>query len=69
MNEKLSVLSPDITRKIREELKSINITDGECIVCKNSKVSADVSKEILKILEKFKADRKIKNEFAKMFCF
>jgi len=69
VNERIINLKDERANKIRQELKTIRLTDGECIVCKNNKISNGSFINILKLLEKTKAEKTIINEFAGMFGY
>lgn len=68
LNEKISCLNIDATRKISEELRAIKLAEGECIACKNNKIAEDTAENVIKILDKFKAQDNIKKEFIEMFA-
>ena len=69
INDKKAELNPEITQKIREELKAIKLTQGECVVCNNSLISHETFNNIFKILDKYKASEKIVKEFTNFFGF
>lgn len=69
VNEKWTELDENIKRQVREELTSIELTNGKCIVCNNSLVSKGTSENILSILERNESSKKIKTEFKKLFGF
>lgn len=67
--DKRAELDPEITQKIREELKSVKLTQGECVVCSNSLISHETFNNILKILDKNKVSEEIVKEFKNFFGF
>lgn len=69
LNENLQKISSAIIQKIHEELASIRLSSGQCIVCNSNIIVSNLSENILKIMEKYKTEEAIKKEFKKYFCF
>lgn len=69
INERVNELNTDAKLKINEELKSIRLKKGECIICKKQQISSDLLFNILKILKETKIKKPIINEFKKMFGY
>ncbi len=67
MNEKWKELDEEVRREIIEELKTIKLRIGECIVCKNNLVSVDTPEKILRIMEENNIPNKTRKEFEKFF--
>ena len=67
--DKRAELDPEVTSQVREELKTIKLTVGECVVCYNKLVSENSINNLLKIMEKNKVSEDIKNEFKKLFSY
>ncbi len=69
VSEKWKGLDEETKKQIREELKTIKLISGKCIVCSNNLVATKTSENILKILEENKTSEKLKKEFRKFFVF
>ena len=69
VNERVNDLNSKAKEKIREELKAIKLISGECIVCKKTQLADDSFFNILRILEKTRAEKNIMREFAGMFSY
>ncbi len=69
INEKLNCLNIETTQKIREEIKSIKLTEGECIVCRKQLVSDRLFESVLKVFEKNQAPKEITEEFRRLFFY
>lgn len=67
--EKRKELDPELTQKIREELKAIKLKQGGCLVCSNSLISDNTIENILKLFEKNKIKKETLNEFKKLFLY
>ena len=68
LTEKSGFLKPEAIKDIYLELRDIKLKPGECIVCKNSRVSEDCFSKILRVLEKNKIREDLKQEFIAMFA-
>lgn len=68
INEKWNEINEDVRVKINEELKTIKLVQGKCIVCNNSLVSQGTAENILSVLEENNISEKIREEFKKLFC-
>ncbi len=66
-NEKWKDLDEEVKRQINEELKTIKLRPGECIVCKNTLVSMDTAERILEILKENKVKEEVIEEFESFF--
>lgn len=69
LTEKAGSLSQELVKTIYLELRDIKLEQGQCIVCKNDKISADCIINLLKVLEKYRASANLRNEFIEMFGF
>lgn len=69
VNEKWAELDEKTKKQVREELTTVRLVNGKCIVCNNTLISENTAQNILKILEQNNVDEKIKKEFGKFFCF
>lgn len=69
LNENLGNVKLELAKAIREELKSINLSDGNCIVCNQNKNSYGWFEKISKLLEKYNAQDELKKEFSEYFGF
>ena len=67
--EKSYFLPEEATKQIREELKSIRLKEGNCIVCNSNFVASDTFENGIKILEKNKAQVALIQEFMKDFAY
>ena len=67
MNEKWKELHEEARKQIIDELKSVKLRNGKCIVCDNTLVSDRTTEKILKILEENKISDKLKKEFENYF--
>jgi len=67
--DKRGEIDPEASQQIREELKDIKLTSGECIVCNNKLVSENTFDNIIKIFQKQNIKQEIKEEFKKLFSF
>ncbi len=52
-------IEPETIKQIREELQDIKLQGGNCLVCNNQRVSEGCFEHILSILEKYKSDSEI----------
>ncbi|MEK6820216.1 MAG: hypothetical protein AABX71_00715 [Nanoarchaeota archaeon] len=68
MNDKWRELDEEVRKAMIEELKTIKLRNGECVVCRNNLVSVDTSERILKILEESNVPNRTKGEYRKFFC-
>ena len=68
INEKWNEINESTRVKITEELKTIKLVQGKCIVCNNSLISQGTSENILSVLEENKVSKETINEFKKLFC-
>ncbi len=68
INEKWNEINENTRVKITEELKTIKLVQGKCIVCNNSLISQGTSENILSVLEENKVSKETINEFKKLFC-
>jgi len=62
-------MDEETIKQMSLELRAIRLAEGECIVCNSKKVANGCFENILKILEKTKADKKVINEFVNMFGY
>lgn len=69
LNEKFLDLTPEVNLKIREELKDIKVLEGECLVCKSSRVSEKSLVNIMKIFEEHSINPQLVEEFRKLFFY
>ncbi|MBI2630134.1 hypothetical protein HYW76_03455 [Candidatus Pacearchaeota archaeon] len=69
INDKSGEIKPEITQRIMQEIKSIKLVPGECIVCRHNIVSSDCFESILKILEKNRVSSELILEFKHVFGF
>lgn len=69
INERVNELNSKAKEKIIEELKSIRLKEGICIVCNKNQTTDNSFINILKILEKTRAENMIIYEFARMFGY
>jgi len=69
LTEKSGLMKPEAVRDVYLELRDIKLREGQCIVCKNSRICEDCFNKILKVLEKSKVDENLKQEFISMFGF
>ncbi len=58
-------IEPETIKQIREELQDIRLQEGECLVCNHNKVSEGCFEKVLNILEKYKSDQEIIENFKK----
>jgi hypothetical protein len=65
--ENASRIDEETIKQISFELRAIRLAEGECIVCNSKKVANGCFENIVKILEKYKSDKEVINEFIKMF--
>ena len=68
VNEKWKELNEEVKRQIYQELRSVKLKSGECIVCGNKLVSDRTPERILGILEENKTGDKVVGEFRNFFC-
>lgn len=68
MNENFREFDNETRQKISQELKSIAVKQGECIVCGKESISDNTAKEILRILEEGRVPDKIVKEFRQYFA-
>jgi hypothetical protein len=68
INDRWQYVDEDTKRRIREELKTIKLIIGNCIVCSNDLVSAETTEKIYNILKESQVPKKLKEEFKKFFC-
>lgn len=68
INEKWQYINDEARMEIMQELKTIKLRQGECIVCKNATISDGTSEKILRILKEKKTHEEITKEFKKFFC-
>jgi len=69
LNENKEKLSKDSKLGMREQLRSMKLKQGECIVCNHNSVTEGVAEKILDILNENEEVEKLKEDFAKSFCF
>ena len=69
INEKWAEIDEETKKQIREELKTIKLISGKCIVCNNNLIADNTSERILKILEENNTSNELKKEFSRFFCF
>jgi hypothetical protein len=67
VNERWQYINDEARIEILQELRTIKLKPGECLVCKNSLVSDDTPIKVLKILEEKKVSENIIGEFRKYF--
>ncbi len=67
--DKRGLVNPEASQQIREELKSVKLKSGECVVCSHSLISDNTFENILKIFEKHKVSGELQTEFKKLFGF
>ncbi|MBU1136100.1 MAG: hypothetical protein ABIG37_03810 [Nanoarchaeota archaeon] len=67
MNEKWKDLNQEINKQILEELKTIKLKSGGCIVCDNSLIADKTTEKILRILEENNIKPGVKKEFKDFF--
>lgn len=67
--DKRGLVNPEASQQIREELKTIKLKSGECVVCNHSLISDNTFENILKIFEKHKVSGELQEEFRKLFGF
>jgi len=67
VNERWQYINDEARREILQELRTIKLKPGECLVCKNSLISDNTPTRVLKILEENKVPGKILGEFRKYF--
>jgi len=67
VSDKWKEMDEETKKQIAEELKSIKLKSGECIVCKNNLISDGTPERILRILEENKTPNRIKKEFIELF--
>jgi hypothetical protein len=67
MNENWKYFSEETKQLIYQELKSIAIKPGQCIVCNNSLVSDKTTENISLILKENKINDRIVKEYEKFF--
>ena len=65
--DKSGKIDPDATQQVREELKSIRLKPGECLVCRHTTVADGCFENILKVFDKNKVGKAIVEEFKKLF--
>jgi len=68
MNEKWAELNEDAKKSVVEELRTIKLTQGNCIVCNNSIISDGTIGRIRIILNDKSVPEKTQREFKKLFC-
>ena len=62
------LLNEETKKQIREEIKTIKLKPGSCIVCNHNSIADSTSENILKILSGNKVPEKLQQEFEKDFC-
>jgi hypothetical protein len=67
VNERWQYINDEARIEVLQELRTIKLKQGECLVCKNSLISDDTPIKVLKILEENKVPDKITGEFRKYF--
>jgi len=67
VNENWKEVNDEARKLILQELKTIKLKQGECLVCKNTLISDDTPVKVLRILEENKVLDKIRTEFKKYF--
>ena len=68
INERWKELDEEVRKQILQELRAIDLKEGNCIVCGNNFVSNKTLHKILKILEDNNVPENIKKEFKRDFC-
>ena len=68
INDRWNEINENTRVKITEELKTIKLVQGKCIVCNNSLISQGTAENILSVLEENKVSKETINEFKKLFC-
>ncbi len=68
INENWKLLNEETKKQIREEIKTVKLKAGTCIVCENKNITDRTSERILEILEENKSPEKLKKDFEKDFC-
>ena len=70
INENWKYITDEARKEMLQELKTIRLKQGECIVCKNGMISDNTLGKILRILKENKTQENITKEFKKLFtCF
>ena len=69
LNEKIPKIKGEIIMQIRQEIRSITLDKGNCIVCNSNKVTKGLFENIISVLNKNRIDNSIKKEFTEMFGF
>ncbi len=67
VNDRWKELNDEARRDIYQELKTIKLNEGECIVCGNHLVSKEILTKILRILQESDTSEKTVNEFKQFF--
>lgn len=67
--DKRGAIEQEVAQKVREELKTIRLIQGECVVCNHNLISGETIENIIKIFEKKKIDQKTLEEFKRLFGF
>jgi len=67
VNDKWKELSEEAKKQIHQELKTIKLSSGSCIVCENSLVSDGTSERILEMLKNCEVPEKTTKEFKRFF--
>ena len=67
INENWSVLNEETKKAIHEELKTIKIKEGKCLVCEDAIVSDGTAEKIFDVLKANKVSPKTRSEFKKFF--
>jgi hypothetical protein len=60
-------LDNETIKQIALELRAIKLQEGQCLVCGHSRVSEGCIDNIIKILEKNKANSEVSREFIRLF--
>ena len=68
MNDKWRELDDETRKQIAEELKSIKLKPGACIVCNHGSIADRTSENVAAILKENKTQEKTRKEFEKLFC-
>ena len=68
VNDNFQLLSEEAKKQIREEIKTIRLKPGNCIVCNHNSISDSTSENIIRILEESNVSKKLREEFEKDFC-
>ena len=69
VNEKSSLIRPEVSKEIREEMRDMEIKEGKCIVCNKERASAGWFERICKVINKYRLEDSFKKEFRQMFGF